>query len=311
MNATTFHTRKHLGEEDLGPVETVCGFCAFSDRRVVTRLQSGPDVDLLHCPSCGVCTASRLPTVAALENYYRGYYERSGNGTPENSQVTFKNVSRFAGHLAAVLQPELTPGPLNILDFGGGDGTIVMHMAEKLVAAGHPSVAITVVEYHNEVVTSSHPAITMRHEPNLEAVEAQAACYEVVIASAIIEHLPTAKAETERLLQLLGPGGILYVRTPFVVPVLKLMKRFGLTLDFTFPGHIHDMGQGFWETYFGKLSSSGPHRIVRSQPSIVETSLSEHFVRTVVAHLIKLPWRLLGRRYALVGGWEIFIQKKR
>lgn len=308
-NATTFHASKHLGESELGAVQTRCLFCDADDRVAVTRLQADPDVDLMKCRSCGVCTASRIPTVAALETYYTGYYERSGNDGPGDSQVTFKHVNRFAGHLAGVIQGALSPGPLNILDFGGGDGTIVLRMAEQLVAAGYPEVVVTVVEYHDAVVESTREAITMRHEPSLDALASAAGTFDIVIASAIIEHLPDAKTETERLLAFLRPGGILYVRTPFVVPVLRLMKRFGLTLDFTFPGHIHDMGQGFWEGYFSTISPSGPHRIVHSQPSIVETAFSEHFFRSLVAHCIKLPWRLLGRRYSLVGGWDIFIQK--
>ena len=44
----------------------------------MTRLQSDPDVDLFECVSCGVCSASRIPTSEALTAYYQGYYERAG-----------------------------------------------------------------------------------------------------------------------------------------------------------------------------------------------------------------------------------------
>ena len=215
---------------------------------------------------------------------------------------------RFAIHLAKVIRPVLGEGSLTILDFGGGDGTIAKEMAEGLISPVRPSATVTVVEYQDEVVESSEH-VTMRHESSLDAVDKQVESFDIIIASAIIEHLPEAKDETERLFCLLKPGGVLYVRTPFVVPIMRLMNSVGLKLDFTFPGHLHDMGQGFWEGYFSQLSASGPYRIVTSQPSIVETTFSEHPARTLFAYLLKSPWLILRSAYPFVGGWEIFVQK--
>lgn len=308
-DAAAYHTSKHLSDAELGSPQGNCLFCGSEDRVLAARLQTEPTVDLLECRSCGLCSASRVPTAEALQHYYGGYYERSSSVGLEDSQVTFGNINRFAGHLLKIIDGELAEGPLSILDFGGGDGTISLQLAEKLVASGHPSISITVIEYHDQIVQSTNPQITLRHFSTMDALADETGSYDIVLASAIIEHLADAKAESERLLSFLRPSGILYVRTPYMVPLLRLMKRFGLTLDFTFPGHIHDMGQVFWEGYFAGLEPKGAYRILRSQPSIVETSFRTHFLRTCASYLLKLPWKLLGRRYTLVGGWEIFVQK--
>ena len=101
-----------------------------------------------------------------------------------------------------------------------------------------------------------------------------------------------------------------YARTPCVAPLMGWAGRLGVRWDFTFPAHLHDLGQAFWEGWFARGGAAERFRIVRSRPSIVETTLSKHLVRTVVARVIKSPWYVLGRSYGLVGGWEIFATRR-
>lgn len=90
---------------------------------------------------------------------------------------------------------------------------------------------------------------------------------------------------------------------------MKLARIFGVKLDFTYPGHIHDLGQAFWEHYFS-ANQKDTFNLLVSQPSIVETTLSLNFIRTVAAHALKSPWYILRKHYPLVGGWEILAQRR-
>jgi hypothetical protein len=71
---------------------------------------------------------------------------------------------------------------------------------------------------------------------------------------------------------------------------------------------MHDLGQTFWEFYFTK-EQRGAFQILESRPSIVETTIRKHFLRTLAAYSFKAPWYLLGKSYKCVGGWEIFVRK--
>ena len=132
--------------------------------------------------------------------------------------------------------------------------------------------------------------------------------YGFVIASAVIEHHPRPRILLRDLLQCIEKGGFFYARTPYIFPIMKLFKPVGVRVDFTYPAHIHDLGQGFWVSYFTE-DQSGEFQILKSRPSIVQTTISKHFLNTVTAHLFKSPWYLFGKSYKYVGGWEIFVRK--
>jgi hypothetical protein len=107
------------------------------------------------------------------------------------------------------------------------------------------------------------------------------------------------------------PAGYFYARTPYVVPFARLIR----TLDFTYPGHVHDLGSAFWNRVSKTFSLNA--RCVITGPSLVETTLASHPGRTVMAAVLKAPARfeeLLSKRtrmdrwWNFVGGWEIMLQ---
>ena len=162
------------------------------------------------------------------------------------------------------------------------------------------------VDYNQKVISAQDSRIVLKRKDTLKGIQSN---YDIVIASAIIEHLPQPNDILNRLLNLIDKGGIFYARTPYVVPFIKLFRFFGIKWDFTYPAHVHDLGQEFWESYFNHTVSSSDFEIIESKPSIVETTFQEHFTRTLVAYVLKTPWYLLGRMYKFVGGWEVFIRK--
>jgi hypothetical protein len=53
----------------------------------------------------------------------------------------------------------------------------------------------------------------------------------------------------------------------------------------------------------------GKYQVLRSTTSIVETTFNQHFLRTLAAHVLKMPGYAFKETYGLVGGWEIFVRR--
>lgn len=305
MEVTAFHGSLHLDDDKLKPPDSRCPLCNSANRQYVYTLQKNPEVLLLQCKDCHAVSASRMPTDEALEEYYSYYYDSSVSKAPDE-QITLDNPQRLAKKLADTYYRYQNNQAVSILDCGGGDGTISHLVALHLVKCGAVQVNITIVDYSKKLVSSQDSRITLNKVNTLEDVDK--AQYGLVLASAVVEHSPRPSALLRDLLQCMDKSGLFYARTPYVLPIMRLLKLIGVKVDFTYPGHIHDLGQAFWESYF-KNEQSDDFKILESRPSIVETTLSKHFLRTVVAHVIKAPWYLLGKSYKYVGGWEIFVLK--
>ncbi len=305
LPATAFHSGAHLEERHLEAADNACPLClSEKPRPSVLRLQSGPDVELLACETCGGYSASRMPTPQALHDYYSDYYEDA------DQRITFDLPGRLALHIFQRAFPDAPPNRrIDLLDFGGGDAEIARRIASRLLEAGAPSVRIQLVDYNAEVRPSDSSRVSLERVETLERVEKGA--FDLVVASAILEHIPRPRRDLVSLFDALRPGGVFYARTPSVVPLLRLCERFGMRWDFTFPGHVHDLGQKFWSTILGRLSLEGTIDVLDARPSPVETTLRNHPLRTVAARLLKAPWHLLGSSWGLVGGWEVFFQKRR
>ena len=305
MRPTAFHSGMHLKEEFLLPPEPLCPLCSYGgERPPVLRLQSDPDVLLLDCPHCNGCSASRLPTEEALRAYYSRYYEA---GVFQNSdKVTFHDPQRFARHLLRKVRPHLHRKNLKILDFGGGEGNLSLAIAQLLLNDRTAHVDIVLVDYNaGPGYADSRDISVVRHE-KLDSADTKDC--DLVLASGILEHIPYPQTDFARLLAAVRPGGLFYARTPCVASLLRVLQRVGVSVDFTYPAHVHDMGEAYWSNILTFLPAEFQrYSVIWSQPSIVETALRKNVMRTLMAHLMKFPWRILGSRYRFVGGWEVFI----
>jgi 2-polyprenyl-3-methyl-5-hydroxy-6-metoxy-1,4-benzoquinol methylase len=109
-------------------------------------------------------------------------------------------------------------------------------VAQKLqVSAGFQMpITISVIDYekHREAST---PNIAVNGHRDLDEVGGQ---YDVLLASAILEHIPDAHSTIRKLVGMAGHGAFMYARTPYVVPLTRLVPA----LDTTYPARIHDMG---------------------------------------------------------------------
>ncbi len=296
-----YHQGKFLSENDLMPPEECCLFCRSKNKKVVAVIQKQPDVDLFECLECHAVSASRMPFKEVLDKYYSYYYDKN------SSKVTMGNITKFAKHIYYGF-PNNFEGKesFSILDFGGGNGSISYALAKDYLLKTCKNISISVVDY-SETMRSEVPEISLKHYSSLSQIDVEK--FDLVLASAIIEHFPYPEEELTKLFSLLKENGLFYARTPYVLPLLRLLKRFGIEMDFTYPGHLHDLGQEFWNNITNKLYPDENLKIIRSRPSIVETSFNQDFIKTLLAYIFKFPWYLFRRFYGYVGGWEIFIIK--
>lgn len=257
-----------------------------------------------------------MPTGAALEAYYARYYVAArdpgpaGDTDPSDggtASVTFDEPVRFARMLADAT-PWIHRGALRVLDFGGGDGTLAAAVASELLARGRAAAVDVTIADPTPARPSYDARIVVSSVPSLDDVVGH---FDLVIASAILEHIPALGAAARALFARVDPGGAFYARTPYWAPFAALLPH----VDLTFPGHVHDLGPEFWNAVTSTFGI--PADVAASRPSIVETSLRRAPVRTAAATVLKAPGRLEAalrpgawRRplWPWVGGWEVVLR---
>jgi len=297
----------HLEESDLDAFRVGCVICNGKSRFSVGPLQEQPKIELLSCRGCGVVSASRIPSAATLSKFYSNYYEDAFYQS-RSEKVAVQVPKALADHIRREVEPRLQEKTLAILDFGGGDGSVAAAIAASL-GKRRSSIIIHVVDYNPQVIAQS-PAKTVSIAKVSNLNDLTHTGFDLVLASAVLEHIPYPVKTLEQLLSQTCAGGIFYARTPYMVPLRRLLHAFGKTIDFTFPAHIHDMGSAFWDRILVTLKLQDQFEILISRPSVVESSFRQSPLRTLIAYALKAPWFLLGNRWGLVGGWEVFIRRR-
>jgi len=232
-----------------------------------------------------------------LRDYYACYYATT------QDTATFDGSDRFGVYLFGLLRSS-QKSRMRILDFGGGiDATLSRSVARQFIGKGTDRVQIALVD-GNASCPRDWGAITVECYRDLQEAGLE---FDIVVASAIIEHIPYPRGVLLDLLTSLRVGGGIYFRTPAVSSILRLASRLGMRLDFTYPEHVHDMGQAFWEQLLPSLGLNSRFSLVRSRPSIVQANFCSHPIRAAIAHVFKWPWYILRSHYAMVGGWEVVI----
>jgi 2-polyprenyl-3-methyl-5-hydroxy-6-metoxy-1,4-benzoquinol methylase len=244
-----------------------------------------------------------MPRMDVLASYYASYYD------DRDCEVTFSAPLRFAKHVVNALPRGAFDAHMRILDFGGGDGSLSKAVSERLIALGRIRGAeVLVIDFITREQTRGEP-VSVRYQSPAEKIDGQ---YDLVLASAILEHVPDLNPVLQMLHACMATEGFFYARTPYVIPLTRLFPR----LDLTYPAHVHDMGSDFWNRF--SETFEWRTRVVASRPSVVAGSLAGDAVRTLAAAALKTPayvenWlsprSRVGRVWHLVGGWEVLLQK--
>lgn len=292
MRIVDLHHSEAIAEEDLSPRLAACPLCRDASREALFAVQDEPTVTLMRCNRCRCAYVDRVPREAVLTDYYSRYYQ----STPDSAVATddYRIISRRISRIS-----KIWASPLHVLDFGGGDGSVARDVVSRVAGTGR-----VVVVDHGEKICASIDAIPITKQASLYDLDADQGGFDLVIASAVLEHLRDPMPVLRQLIDLLQVGGILYVRTPDVAPVVGLARRLRLPVDFGFPAHLFDLGQPFWSRIQTWNDATGKVEVLSSRPSPVETTLKHHPARTVVATAVKSPWHVIGSSWRFVGGWE-------
>jgi 2-polyprenyl-3-methyl-5-hydroxy-6-metoxy-1,4-benzoquinol methylase len=287
----------------------VCGICGGKLSELDDYIPE-MRVRFASCPRCGAFTYNRIACQAYMDRMYSNYddaYDWYNVG--ETDAVTFSEPLRMAKHIYRYIHKEIHfSDTLRILDFGGGSGVFAYKLAELLLNANIcKNVNITVVDYLDALYQDDGVRqIRMKHAFPIQSVKERG--FHIIIASAIIEHLPNPSEELGELFSRLSEKGFFYCRMPYARPLFLLAKRLGIQYDMLYPGHIWDFPPEWFEKLHTVIDAAKTARIVVSRPSIPETTLRSHFVRAVLTRLFKAPWYLF-HNWPFVGGWEAIYQK--
>jgi hypothetical protein len=295
---------RHLGASELVDCSHACPVClSDAPRPRVVRVQADPDVYMLACSRCQASSASHMPRADALAGYYADFYSGFGR------EVTFSNAARFARHVIRRLPSDAFGSTARILDYGGGDGSLSRAIAERLLTLGRTSraeIVVVDVASHQDV---THRNVSMRFQ---SPAEAPGGPHDLVLASAVLEHVPDLHRLLPALLDALPAGGLFYARTPYSIPLTKLLPA----LDLGYPAHVHDLGIPFW--HCAQETFARPVRLLASRPSLVAGSLTRDPLRAIAAFAVKLPAHIetllspgdrKARFWQFVGGWEVLLQR--
>ena len=293
-----------MPEASLGPLHDLCPVCGgWDSREAGCRLQADPPVEMLSCSRCGAASASRFPDEPFLKILYAP--DRYASDLLSSSA----NTRRCAEHIASLL-PVDPKRDVRVLDYGGSDGGLSRALGLALRGRGHRGAQhFTVVDYFVEE----------RGQEGLRFIDVDEFAtlterFDVVLASAVLEHLTDLPGTAARLLALCRPGGWLYARTPYELPLARWVPGYAVR----WPRHVHDLGPLFWSRFLETFGYRGA--LVRSAPSFVESGFAARPVRSLVAHALKAPghlemrWRAdavrrEGRtRWPFVGGWEALLR---
>jgi 2-polyprenyl-3-methyl-5-hydroxy-6-metoxy-1,4-benzoquinol methylase len=303
MRATGFHKGMRVGSDDVYDASGTCPVCGSTEpRTAIFNVQSDPDIDMLKCLSCGALSASRMPKENVLNRYYSHYYSEA------SVAYTLNGPDRFARHILHFMPDIALDHDLRILDFGGGDGSLAIAVARALQNRTDLSVSVTIdlVDYASPRDSESSGVLITGHK---ELADVRGG-FDIILASAILEHIPDANSAIRMLTGSANRRAYLYARTPFVLPIARLIRG----IDITYPAHVHDMGSAFWSGFTRTFELDAC--LVSSRPSLVETTMRYSPVRTALAHAMKLPAHielaLFGKGHhplwSFVGGWEAVVR---
>lgn len=307
LQAAIGNPSRHMPEDRLDPPLVRCPICNANDIGLCLDLQFKPDVSLMRCGQCAAGFANRMPTTGALREYYASYYEVPKYKDLAQSRVHFSMPHRLARHILRRVRLQRGSVAVRLFDFGGGDGTVATFIGQEILTNGYADrVEITLVDYDApRAVQDSRISVSSVPEANNLAEDD----FDIGIASASLEHVPDLRGCLICLLRAVRPGGSLYVRTPYVEPLIRLARVIGLNVDFGYPAHLYDLGETFWRRILATTDLAGNYTLRSSRPSIVESTLGSAPFRTAAAHMLKAPWWLIGNRYGLIGGWEAVIER--
>nr|QOL00443.1 ubiquinone biosynthesis O-methyltransferase [uncultured organism] len=191
----------------------LCAAPASAGRNILDRV---PDLDtgddrfaLVECRTCGLVTTSPIPTAETIHYLY----EDSASSDYELPQPGL--IGRLKDAFAERTIRSIVTGcrgfvPREVLDFGTGGGRYAAACARVWKDAN-----VTGVDFAPVPPRGSYYAVSDRlsYRPYAEVKEA-GHVFDLILARHVLEHLHDPIAAIKEWLELLAPGGILYLEVP-------------------------------------------------------------------------------------------------
>lgn len=158
-----------------------------------------------RCPTCTMGTVAAHPADLSVL-YDDGYYSNQENGYGYDA---YDDVGSASLPWVCDLIHRLKPSG-KVLDVGCADGRVLDALGSAYTRSGIEVNQANVEECRRKGITIVARDIA---DPRLRAL---AGTFDVVVALAVLEHVPNIRAAMEAITSLLAPGGIMIVQTPLL-----------------------------------------------------------------------------------------------
>lgn len=292
-----------VGAEDLDNQASSCPFCGGSKLHGTgTYVQAEPPVQYRQCYSCFAYFTDRVPTARYLEEFYHhAIYE----GTISKSDALARRLAKsvLGGPVYAKLVS--TNSALKVMDFGGGSGRLGLAIKRCL---GLPDTHVTLVDLYKPSGDCGINFLTPRELRN-----SRDASFDLIVLSAVIEHLTDPGTVIADLYKRIRSGGFLYFRARSLFPLGRVRPNL-----LRWPEHLSDLPPRFWHELPQLLGWKV--EIVKSRPSQTSDRFQDNFLAAFLANFMKLPGRFESSisslthwryrpKYQCAGGWDVVYQK--
>lgn len=192
-----------------------CPLCGNGDNLqtlLSTRdFESGTgEYSIQECPECNLAFTNPRPTEESLPALY------SDRDTPDfaiGNRGVVQRLRDFVMHRYLARRLPLKQGPLHILDFGCGDGSLA-HCAALLAGAQGPSAHVTAVDFHDQA-----PAIISGGDLGVRYLDywqwrQDRQDYDVIFLRHVLEHHPEPLRLLHELSNAMKGNGAVHIEVP-------------------------------------------------------------------------------------------------
>jgi SAM-dependent methyltransferase len=284
-----------LSIENLNKEIKKCPNCGNNNQNNTLILQTKPLVNMIKCSICKLAYANQMPNETFLKNLYdpkiyKSFLTNNSDNTKKLAEKIY-NKTKFKNK------------NVKILDYGGGNGELSKQIIE-LLNKNNINAESLVVDIHN---STNGEKIYFKSVENFKDDQN---AYDLILASAVLEHLPNFRDVLENLLSKLENDGYFYCRTPWEFELSKLMKFYKIK----WPRHLYDIGGDFWINFFRNKKD---FNIVMSETSVTEISkknIFKYLIAQFLKNISKFEFYIKKNKISLprwpfVGGWDLIVKK--
>ena len=150
-----------------------------------------------------------------------------------DAKLNFSHAYLLPPVIDALARFPWTGGPKRVFEVGAGNGAVAAH----LTTLGYE---VTGVEPSNDGVTQAHkafPGLAIEQASTDEDLAARFGHFPVVLSLEVVEHVYAPRLFAQRVFELLAPGGVAIVSTPYH----GYLKNVAVALSGKFDQHVNPL----------------------------------------------------------------------